>query len=70
MKKYEIIQYYHTIKKYIIYFLTVLIVRYFLDGRKFTKDGLRFAIILSITFIVYDILESLYRKRKYKKKHN
>lgn len=70
MKKYEIKQIYHKISKYIFCFFTTLIIKFFFDERKLTKDGLVFAIFLSLAFIISDIFKNLYRKRKYKRKHN
>ena len=52
------------IVEYIVAFITVIIVSYFLDGRKFTKDGLFYAIFITAIFVVLDVIKYISQLNK------
>ena len=67
LKKYTIKLYIDDILKYVISFIVIIVIFYFLDGKKFTKDSVSSAISITIGIICGDIITYFIKKRKAKK---
>lgn len=66
MKKYKIKLYSEKIFEYLFSFIAILIIEYFMGGRKLTKENITTAIIFIAVIIVFDLIIILIRKNKKK----
>ena len=63
MKKYAVKEYVMTIVPYVLAFAIIIILGYFINGKKITLDNVIFACVLTTLFILMDIY-SAFKKKK------